>query len=187
MASGTLEAARSAASRVNAHGDVTVINSRNASLGQGLLVVAAAECAEVRQVGRGNDRDDRRADSTDSYLRHAQGSALRRPRRARSRLGEIDRRSSCGLRSSFAPSRTVASRPARSSSVASTGFENSLATLREADAAGGVPRRRGGSRRQPRRGGRTRKASSASAWATSTARRLPIWAPRWACTEGRAH
>ena len=46
MVSGTLEAARSAASRVNAHGDVHVINSRNASLGQGLLVVAAAEYAK---------------------------------------------------------------------------------------------------------------------------------------------
>ncbi len=47
MASGTLEAARSAAERVNAHGRVHVINSRNASLGQGLLVVAAAECAKA--------------------------------------------------------------------------------------------------------------------------------------------
>ena len=47
MVSGTLEAARSAAARVNAHGDVHVINSRNASLGQGLLVVAAAECARA--------------------------------------------------------------------------------------------------------------------------------------------
>jgi DegV family protein with EDD domain len=45
--SGTLEAARSAAERVNAHGRVHVINSRNASLGQGLLVVAAAEYAEA--------------------------------------------------------------------------------------------------------------------------------------------
>ena len=45
--SGTLEAARSAAERVNAHGHVHVINSRNASLGQGLLVVAAAEYAEA--------------------------------------------------------------------------------------------------------------------------------------------
>ena len=47
MASGTLEAARSAAGRVNAHGRVHVINSRNASLGQGLLVVAAAEYAKA--------------------------------------------------------------------------------------------------------------------------------------------
>ena len=47
MASGTLEAARSAADRVNAHGRVHVINSRNASLGQGLLVVAAAEYAKA--------------------------------------------------------------------------------------------------------------------------------------------
>jgi hypothetical protein len=47
MASGTLEAARSAAERVNAHGRVHVINSRNASLGQGLLVVAAAEYAKA--------------------------------------------------------------------------------------------------------------------------------------------
>jgi DegV family protein with EDD domain len=46
-ASGTLEAARSAAERVNAHGQVHVINSRNASLGQGLLVVAAAEYAKA--------------------------------------------------------------------------------------------------------------------------------------------
>ncbi len=45
MVSGTLEAARSAAERVNAHGRVHVINSHNASLGQGLLVVAAAEYA----------------------------------------------------------------------------------------------------------------------------------------------
>jgi len=47
MVSGTLEAARSAAERVNAHGRVHVINSRNASLGQGLLVVAAAEYAKA--------------------------------------------------------------------------------------------------------------------------------------------
>lgn len=47
MASGTLEAARSAAERVNAVGRVHVINSRNASLGQGLLVVAAAEYANA--------------------------------------------------------------------------------------------------------------------------------------------
>ncbi len=47
MASGTLEAALSAAERVNAHGRIHVINSLNASLGQGLLVVAAAEHAKA--------------------------------------------------------------------------------------------------------------------------------------------
>jgi len=47
MVSGTLEAARSAAERVNAHGRIHIINSRNASLGQGLLVVAAAEYAKA--------------------------------------------------------------------------------------------------------------------------------------------
>jgi DegV family protein with EDD domain len=47
MASGTLEAARSAAERINAHGRVHVINSRNASLGQGLLAVTAAEYAKA--------------------------------------------------------------------------------------------------------------------------------------------
>lgn len=47
MVSGTLEAARSAVERVNAHGRIHVINSRNASLGQGLLVVAAAEYAKA--------------------------------------------------------------------------------------------------------------------------------------------
>ena len=44
-ASGTLEAARSAAGRSNAPGRIHVINSFNASLGQGLLTVFAAECA----------------------------------------------------------------------------------------------------------------------------------------------
>lgn len=47
MVSGTVEAARAAAERVNAHGRIHVINSRNASLGQGLLVVAAAEYAKA--------------------------------------------------------------------------------------------------------------------------------------------
>jgi len=44
-ASGTLEAARSAAKRSNAPGRVHVINSFSASLGQGLLTVFAGECA----------------------------------------------------------------------------------------------------------------------------------------------
>lgn len=44
-ASGTLEAARSAAGRIDAAGRVHVIDSLNASLGQGLLTVFAAECA----------------------------------------------------------------------------------------------------------------------------------------------
>ncbi len=46
-ASGTYEAARSAADRVDAPGKVRVIDSRNASLGQGLLAVLAAECADA--------------------------------------------------------------------------------------------------------------------------------------------
>ena len=45
--SGTLQAAQSAASRINAAGTVHVVNSKNASLGQGLLAVFAAECAEA--------------------------------------------------------------------------------------------------------------------------------------------
>ncbi|MDH3532966.1 MAG: DegV family EDD domain-containing protein [Gammaproteobacteria bacterium] len=44
-ASGTIEAARSAAGRIDAPGRVHVINSLNASLGEGLLAVLAAECA----------------------------------------------------------------------------------------------------------------------------------------------
>ncbi len=44
-ASGTYEAARSAAERTNAPGRIHVIDSRNASLGQGQLAVFAAECA----------------------------------------------------------------------------------------------------------------------------------------------
>jgi len=48
-ASGTFEAARSAAERTDAAGRVHVIDSRNASLGQGLLVVFAAECASAGQ------------------------------------------------------------------------------------------------------------------------------------------
>ena len=46
-ASGTYSAALSAAERVNAHGRIHVLNSRNASLGQGLLAVYAAECAHA--------------------------------------------------------------------------------------------------------------------------------------------
>jgi DegV family protein with EDD domain len=46
-ASGTLEAARSAANRTNAPGRLHIINSLNASVGQGLLVVFAAECAHA--------------------------------------------------------------------------------------------------------------------------------------------
>jgi DegV family protein with EDD domain len=45
--SGTLQAAQSAASRINAAGTVHIVNSKNASLGQGLLAVFAAECAEA--------------------------------------------------------------------------------------------------------------------------------------------
>ena len=46
-ASGTLQAARSAADRTNANGRVHVIDSLNASLGLGQLVVFAAECAKA--------------------------------------------------------------------------------------------------------------------------------------------
>ncbi len=47
IASGTYEAARAAAERTNARGRVHVIDSRNASLGEGMLVVAAAELADA--------------------------------------------------------------------------------------------------------------------------------------------
>jgi DegV family protein with EDD domain len=43
--SGTFQAAESAASRVDAPGRIHTIDSRNASVGQGLLAVFAAECA----------------------------------------------------------------------------------------------------------------------------------------------
>ena len=46
IASGTWQAAVSAAERTNAPGHVHVIDSRNASIGQGLLAVFAAECAD---------------------------------------------------------------------------------------------------------------------------------------------
>ncbi len=47
VASGTYEAARAAAERSNAPGRVHVIDSRNASLGEGMIVVAAAELADA--------------------------------------------------------------------------------------------------------------------------------------------
>ena len=47
VASGTYEAARLAATRVNAPGKIHVVDSRNASLGQGLLAVLAAECNDA--------------------------------------------------------------------------------------------------------------------------------------------
>ena len=46
-ASGTFAAAELAAERTNAHGKIHVINSFNASMGQGQLVVFAAECAKA--------------------------------------------------------------------------------------------------------------------------------------------
>ena len=45
--SGTLQAAQSAAARTNARGKIHIVDSRNASLGQGLLAVFAAECAQA--------------------------------------------------------------------------------------------------------------------------------------------
>ena len=45
--SGTLQAAESAAARVEASGRVHVVNTQNASLGQGLLTILAAECAQA--------------------------------------------------------------------------------------------------------------------------------------------
>lgn len=44
--SGTLQAARSAADRTNASGNIHIVNSKNASLGEGMLAVFAAECAQ---------------------------------------------------------------------------------------------------------------------------------------------
>lgn len=45
--SGTCDAAEAAAARVSTHGKVTVIDSMNASLGQGLVAMYAAECAQA--------------------------------------------------------------------------------------------------------------------------------------------
>ena len=45
--SGTLQAAKSAAARTNASGDIHVVDSCNASLGEGLVAVFAAECAQA--------------------------------------------------------------------------------------------------------------------------------------------
>ena len=46
-ASGTCVAAETAAARVSTHGKVSVIDSMNASLGQGLVAMYAAECAQA--------------------------------------------------------------------------------------------------------------------------------------------
>lgn len=45
--SGTLQAAQTAAGRVNAPGAIHVLDTRNVSLGQGLLTILAAECAQA--------------------------------------------------------------------------------------------------------------------------------------------
>lgn len=44
--SGTLQTARHAASRINAAGEIHIVNSLNASLGEGLITMYAAECAQ---------------------------------------------------------------------------------------------------------------------------------------------
>jgi hypothetical protein len=49
--SGTLNAAETAATRVRTHGHVYVIDSENASLGQGLIAMYAAECAAAGYGG----------------------------------------------------------------------------------------------------------------------------------------
>jgi uncharacterized protein len=49
--SGTRAAAEGAAARVQAHGKVVVIDSHNASLGQGLIAMYAAECAQAGYSG----------------------------------------------------------------------------------------------------------------------------------------
>jgi DegV family protein with EDD domain len=49
--SGTCAAAETAASRTRTHGQVTVIDSMNASLGQGLVAMYAAECARAGMDG----------------------------------------------------------------------------------------------------------------------------------------
>ena len=56
VASGTWQAAVSAAERSNAPGKIHIIDSRNASLGLGLLAVYAAECADA-----GHDIDTTRS------------------------------------------------------------------------------------------------------------------------------
>jgi DegV family protein with EDD domain len=47
QASGTCGAAETAASRISGRGKVTVVDSMNASLGQGLVAMYAAECAQA--------------------------------------------------------------------------------------------------------------------------------------------
>jgi DegV family protein with EDD domain len=49
--SGTLAAAQAAAERVQTHGRVIVIDSLNASLGEGLVAMYAAECAQAGYTG----------------------------------------------------------------------------------------------------------------------------------------
>jgi DegV family protein with EDD domain len=49
--SGTLAAAQTAAGRIRTHGEVRVIDSENASLGQGLIAMYAAECAALGFTG----------------------------------------------------------------------------------------------------------------------------------------
>jgi hypothetical protein len=47
LVSGTCGSAESAATRISAHGKVTVLDSENASLGEGLVAMYAAECAQA--------------------------------------------------------------------------------------------------------------------------------------------
>jgi hypothetical protein len=84
--SGTLQAARSAAERTNAGGEIHVVDSRNASLGEGLIAVFAAECAQA-----GLDTESALTAQNDSaypYVRPRQGSPIRRSWRTRTGMGQ---------------------------------------------------------------------------------------------------
>jgi len=91
QASGTCGAAEAAATRVSTHGKVTVVDSMNASVGQGLVAMYAAECAQAGyDAARVIDATRAILPRTRTFGLSARSST--RARRPRAALGQERRR-----------------------------------------------------------------------------------------------
>ncbi len=87
QASGTLQSGQSAAQRTTAAGRITVVDSQNASLGQGLIAMRAAELAAAGLGAEEIVRDALEIRGRTRDVRAARHDRLRRAWRPRARVG----------------------------------------------------------------------------------------------------